>query len=346
MRNRTRVGSGQEDLFLELVRGRLREFGIAVEVEREASALAPDGGVDAVVALSRGDASAAYSVQVKSPMTLTSVARGRVLGSRPLLVVGDQITKRSADAFREADIQFVDTLGNAFITFDGVYVDVRGRAEPAAPGQVTRGRESANMFSRGRSQVILALLAWPELVEASRREVAKAAGTSLGQAHEVLTRLGEAGFLLSHARKLIRSDVLLDLWSAAYPAGLGPRLEIAGFIGDPARSLKSDRPLYLSGESAEGLDIVRPASLTVYVDSMDSKLAIANRWSTDPERVRNVFVRRKFWTSPRPESEEFTAGIGNAPWPLVYADLLAAGDARLDEVAATWRSDRAGPGSG
>jgi hypothetical protein len=136
---------------------------------------------------------------------------------------------------------------------------------------------------------------------------------------------------------------LLDFWTAAYPAGLGRRLEIAQYFGDPSKPVRSERPFCLSGESADGVDIAHPATLTVYLDGADPKLPILNRWSRNPDRRPNVFVRRKFWISPRPHEEDPAITAQNAPWPLVYADLVATGDARLGEVARTWRTRSARP---
>ncbi|WP_433372994.1 type IV toxin-antitoxin system AbiEi family antitoxin [Actinoplanes sp. CA-142083] len=345
MQNRTQLGSDGTERLLQPARERLRELGITLE--EVSPAPESDRGVDTLVVLSRGGNTAAYSVQVKVPMTLTSVARERSTGPHPLLVVGDRISRRSADAFRDANIQFIDALGNAFIVFGNVYVDVRGRTDSAdqadAYSHRSSARQSVNLFSRGRAQVILALLSWPELAGERRREIANAAGTSVGQTHEVLGQLEKAGFLLATSRELDRFDELLDLWTAAYSTGLGPRLAVAQFHGDPGRPIKSDRAVFLSGETAEGVDIARPATVTVYLDSFDLKLAAANRWSANPDRVRNVSVRHKFWVSPRPAEEDPATKPRNAPWPLVYADLMATGDARLAEVARTWRADHARP---
>jgi hypothetical protein len=191
--------------------------------------------------------------------------------------------------------------------------------------------------------VILALLTWPELAAGRVREIAKAAGTSVGQAHDALTRLEQAGFLMPATRRLLRSGQLLDYWTAAYPAGLGRRLEIASYHGDAARPIISEQPVYLSSESAEDVDIARPATLTVYIDAPDPKLPIMNRGSASPDHVPNVFVRHKFWFSPRTDEEDPAPSPRKAPWPLVYADVLATGDARLGEVARKWRARRAQP---
>ncbi|KUL36790.1 hypothetical protein ADL15_13030 [Actinoplanes awajinensis subsp. mycoplanecinus] len=282
-------------------------------------------------------------------MTLASAARiEQPAGSPPMLLVGRQINSRSAAAFRDAQIQFIDTLGNAYLSFGEVLIDVRGRTAPVGEQQPpvpagTGQRRPANLFSPGRAQVILALLAWPELVGEKVRQVASTAGVSVGQAHDALGQLTEAGFLVPGSWGPVRFEELLDYWTAAYPTGLGRRLEAARFHGDPARPISSERPVYLSGESAQGLDIARPSTLTVYLASVDSRLPVANRWSTNPDRARNVFVRRKFWVSPRPDEEDPAVPTQNAPWPLVYADLLATGDARLAEVARTWKAGRVRP---
>ncbi|BEL11271.1 type IV toxin-antitoxin system AbiEi family antitoxin [Actinoplanes sichuanensis] len=338
--------SGEVERLLEPAREHLRQFGISLAIT--SSSIDPDGRANAVIELSRGGATSTYVVGIARSMTLTSLAQGMPSGDRPLLVVGDRISRRSAEAFREANVQFLDALGNAYITFDGVLIDVRGRAASADEQSPSRSdlavSRPSNLFSRVRAQVILALLAWPDLAGQRQRDIAAAAGTSLGQTHDVLTRLGEAGYLAGSAVSPARFGELLDLWTAAYPTGLGPHLQVARFSGDPSRPFVREQAAYLSGEAAEGVDIVRPATLTVYVDSWDPKLAIANRWTRNPDRVDNIFVRRKFWTSPRSTEELSAAKAGNAPWPLVYADLMAAGDARLVQVARTWRDDHAGSG--
>jgi hypothetical protein len=281
-------------------------------------------------------------------MTLSSVTHGALPASPyPLLIIGNRISRRSAAAFRHAGIQFVDALGNASITFDSVLIEVQGRTEPAdqvhpSNERVTRPRQPTNIFSLRRSQVILALLTWPELLTAKVRGIANAAGVSVGQAHDALAQLERAGFLTASPRGLDRADELLDYWTAAYPTGLGRRLEIAKYHGNPSSPISSpdpDQPIYVSGESAEGTEIARPATLTVYLDALDPRLPIANRWSSSPDRQPNIFVRHKFWAAPRPHEERpSSANVRNAPWPLVYADLVTAGDARLREVARAWRT--------
>jgi hypothetical protein len=341
------------DHLVEAARERLGEYGIDLAIESREPRGRPrqaNAGGHAVATLSRADARARYAALLTESMTLSSLARGATpRPPYPLLIIGRRITQRSAASFRDAGIQFVDTRGNAFIEFDGVLVDVRGRVEP--PGRVPESsdraihpHQPANIFSSRRSQVILALLAWPELAAGKVREIAYAASVSVGQAHDALSQLQRSGFLDPTSKRLDRTDELLDYWTAAYPTGLARRLEIATYYGDPSRPIgRPDReqPIYLSSESAKGVDIARPTTLTIYVEDLDPKLPIINRWSSSPEQIRNVFVRHKFWVSPRPREERPSTKGHNAPWPLVYADLIAAGDARLGEVAKAWRAHHA-----
>ncbi|GAA2641647.1 type IV toxin-antitoxin system AbiEi family antitoxin [Paractinoplanes durhamensis] len=135
-------------------------------------------------------------------------------------------------------------MGNAFILFDGVRIEVQGRTAPTKhtakdnPPAAPPTRRT-NLFSSGRSRVIFALLAWPELAGGKIREIATAAGIPVGQAHDALTRLEEAGYLIRASRAMTREDDLLDFWAAAYPAGLGRRLEIARYHGDPVKPINS-----------------------------------------------------------------------------------------------------------
>ncbi|QSE77694.1 type IV toxin-antitoxin system AbiEi family antitoxin [Rhodococcus koreensis] len=358
---------------LDAAQERLSEFGIALEVDAGESrnltwhtGATGDVGIDAVATLTAQGASARYALVAKTAMTLTSIAHLPASAiPYPLLVVGSRISERSAAAFREADIQYVDALGNAYVKFSGVFVEVRGRTPSTLDSRPehTRAklthsslqekapppRTSSNLFSPRRSQVALALLAWPRLAKAKIRDMARVAGVSTGQAHDALSMLEHAGFLRGTPPRLHRFPELLDYWTTAYPSGLGRKITLGTFYAESPetiRPLDPNQAIYFSGESAQGVDVVRPTTFTLYVDTFDKRMAVINRWRPLPDRAPNIIVRQKFWTDPAPSvwdntrlpvDENTPAGQRNAPWPLVYADLLAFEDARLAEVAKTWR---------
>jgi hypothetical protein len=309
-----------------------------------------------------GDSHAMVRVVLAAPMTLTALARVGIddqqLHSPHLrtFVVGRHVHERSADAFRDMGIAYADTVGNAYIRFGSVVLDVRGRRpsnperrserfDPDAPGP-----HSSNLFSTGRAQVIATLLTWPRLAMKPVREIARVAGVSTGQAYSALTLLEQTGYLADRRLRADRIDELVDLWTAAYPRGLGQKLAVASYasaggIHDFRQEILSGTSdgvnidvFALSGESVPGLGLKRPRSVTVYTRDWTPRQAIRHRWraaSTTAEA--DIHVRRQFWT-PHTDGKDSAANDPVAPWPIVYADLMAAGDERLAAVATEWRN--------
>lgn len=284
--------------------------------------------------LSRGHSEQEYAVFVRASFAQTDAAWIAAERS-PTLVLAGFVSPRTADALRRASVQYLDTAGNAWIEFGDVLIDVRGRPRPK---NIEPAPATGNLFSTARAQVIFALLAWPELWQAPHRDVARAAGVSVGQAHNTRQLLSEAGYTRG-PRQTGQPD-LLDLWAAAYPTGLAAKLARATYNGaiDHVKPARDDSLLYVSGESA-ATDLLRPATLTLYVPELDARLPIVNRWRSDGPA--NIEVRHAFWHAP----DANKPGVHTAPWPLVYADLATSDDPRIRQAAQTWRLSHAGPDS-
>jgi hypothetical protein len=314
------------DAMLAPFASRLKEFGIDVRF----SSIKPTAHQRGKARLTRRGCAQNYTLFYGRSVTFADLARAGD-AELPTLVLTAYVSARTADAFRRAGVQYLDAAGNAWITFGDVLVDVRGR--PRTDDDVPPRRVAGNLFSAGRAQVVFVLLAWPELWHARRRDVAHAAGVSLGQAHKALTLLAEAGYSGDEIRP--GQTPLLELWAAAFPTGLAIKLTLATFHGDvdDLKMVTADDVAYLSGEKAAG-DLLRPATLTLYVRTLDSRLPIVNRWRTD--RQPNIVVRRAFWRAPHQEGTG--AGLAVAPWPLVYADLLASDNPRVRDTATEWRN--------
>jgi len=323
------------DELLARFAARLSDLGVTAGV---GSALPAGPGAQATtVRLTRGTSTRAYRLLYGPVVSLADA--GLASGVEPpTLVFTSFMTPRSAAAFRRAEVQYLDLVGNAWVQFDGVLLDVRGRPRPDDL-PVPAHKPAGNLFSTARAQVAFALLAWPALWEATRRDLAHAAGVSLGQAHNALALLTEAGYRRDPARP--EQTELLDLWAAAFPTGLATKLTLAQYRGQigPAGDVQSNDPVFVSGESAAE-ELLRPASLTLYVQELDPRLPVVNKWRSDGPA--NIVVRRKFWHAPN-DSDGALAGVRPAPWPLVYADLVTSDDPRVRSVARQWRDHFAGP---
>jgi hypothetical protein len=278
------------------------------------------------VRLCRGRSVADYDLRCGSSLRIADLAAGP--SSSSLLVFTDYVSPRTADAFRRAGVQYVDMAGNAWLHFGDVLVDVSGkRRTVSTPVSGTAG----NLFSTRRAQVVFALLTWPWLWRATRRQLAHAAGVSVGQAQStwlLLDRAGYGGQDLSAAK-----PGLLELWAAAFPTGLGSAATLGRFYGsaDQVKVASPLETLYLSGEAAS--PDLRPASVVVYAAALGAELPTVNRWRTDVPP--NITVRKAFWNDPN----NTLSGVLPAPWPLVYADLLASDDPRVRAVAQKWKDD-------
>lgn len=293
------------------------------------------------VTLLHAQGRASFQLGYSNTLTASSMqwAKPIYLAHQRILLVGPRVTERSAEIFRTLGINYIDASGNAFITFDGVHIDVRGRrpspdeaAKEAIP-RATRG--GVNLFSTKRSQVIFALLIWEELLTGPVRELARTSGVSLGQAQDTLELLEQYGFL-DDSRRLSRRERerLIDQWTASYPAGLGTRNRTGLFSGDFSQLRPTGEAVYVSGEAAVQ-SLRHPETIVLYTDTFPETLIRTHRWRRNAENP-NIFLRRQFWTPPNFED----AGVHEAPWLLVYADLLASNDSRQAEVAQYLRENQ------
>src|SRR5664279_1076178 len=236
------------DELLARFAARLSDLGVTARVG--SAVPAGSGHQTTTVRLTRGTSTRAYRLLYGPTVSLADA--GLASGVEPpTLVFTSFIAPRSAEAFRRAGVQYLDMVGNAWVEFDGVLLDVRGRPRPddlAVPAQKPAG----NLFSTARAQVAFALLAWPPLWEATRRDLAHAAGVSLGQAHNALALLTEAGYRRDRPRP--GQTELLDLWAAAFPTGLATKLTLARYRGQigPASGVHCDDPVFPSAPTTLG----------------------------------------------------------------------------------------------
>ncbi|MGI8392756.1 type IV toxin-antitoxin system AbiEi family antitoxin [Leucobacter sp. W1038] len=326
-----------EQLARELAE-RFDEFGLRFLEPIDLTEISPRETVP--VTLSHEQGRAAYRVGYADTLIVSSLdwAKPHFLGNERLLLLGPRVTERSAEMFRQLGINYLDAAGNAFITFDGVRIDVRGR-RPQAPvlaglPRLTRG--GVNLFSAKRSQVIFAILSWPELLESPIREIARTAGVSLGQAQETLELLTQYGFL-DDRRQLVRSqrDRLIDQWATAFPTSLGVEAKTGRFSGQWQGFEPGGTMVFVSGEAAVP-GLLRPETVVLYTDEFPTELIRANRWRRN-EAQPNIFLRRQFWQSPDAPTGP---GVHEAPWLLVYADLLASNDSRQRDAAEQFREQQ------
>ena len=290
------------------------------------------GTADATVRLTYGDIAIDYEVEAKRHLRTGMLGQAlhqlaRFQGNK--LLITDYITPPMADELRERGAEFIDTAGNAYLNQPPLLVWVKGQrpAEPLWPKE-TGGRA----FQTTGLQVLFTLLCKPEAVNLPYREIAALAGVAHGTVGWVMPELPKLGFMITINKKhrLVDGERLLKQWIDAYIRKLRPKLLLGRYAADTldwAVTLDAEKyGLLLGGEPAayQMNKHLRPGKVTFYGEKINPKLLIDQKLR--PDRNGNVEILKQFWTFE-------AATLGRVPDILIYADLLATGDARCLETA-------------
>lgn len=264
------------------------------------------------------------------------------------MLVADYVNPNMADRLKAANVQFIDTLGNAYVKVPPGYFFIKGHRQPA--GQTARNTTNRAFETTGL-KVVFAFLCNPGLVNAPYRKIANIAGVSLGTVGWVVAGLKDAGFLIDRGtekgRRLTNLQKLLDRWAEAYPERLKPKLAVGEFIAkDPNWWKPLDIKTYdacWGGEVAASMytGYLQPQVATVYLPKdAGNKLLADAQLRKITERTGNeaglVEIYRPFWPWQQPENMELPNDAlrpGLVHPVLVYADLLMTGDTRNLETA-------------
>ncbi|WP_293947632.1 type IV toxin-antitoxin system AbiEi family antitoxin [Sneathiella sp.] len=143
-----------------------------------------------------------------------------VEGNATPIFVAPYLSPDSQELCREHGVGFMDLQGNAYITFEGVFIErLVGRAPPAEK------RELKSLFKPKAAQVLLVMLRDPE--RAWRvAELAEAAEVSLGHVSNVRAALLDREWAQadSDGMFLAEPDSLLDAWQEDYEPPAGKKL--------------------------------------------------------------------------------------------------------------------------
>ena len=331
-----------------IVRGHGLEWNL-LEVEPERKGRR----ADAYVEISNGRQKLRLVVEIKAHLRAGQV--GAILAQfhqfdRPGLLITDDVNPQLAEELRRQRVFFVDTAGNLFLQGQGLLIWVAGRRDTQ---RVQVARETRRAFQATGLRVIFALLCNPELIKENYRKLATTADVALGTIQWVMRDLHEEGYLIREGRtkrRLVDLDKLLDEWALGYARDLKNRLLLGRFetgAFDQWRriELRPYRAVW-GGEPAAALitRYLKPQTLTIWVDMVPPRLLA--EMGLRPAAKGPVQILTRFW------KPEVLGDLGNvplidhhlehadvAPPVLVYAELLAIGDARTVETAMKLRNE-------
>ena len=321
-----------EDELLQAGLEVLNRHGVRATVAR-----APLTGEGGVVRLKLGRQAVRLHLLIEpwlTPATLGHVA-ARLPGIDPrALLLTNYVTPHMAEQLRELGINFVDAAGNAYLEQKPVLVWVVGRK----PLTTVRPPRTGRAFQPGGLKLLFALLCAPDLVARPTRAIAAQAAVANGTVGIVLRELREDGFLVElrqrRGKRTLRNlRGLLEQWTHAYARTLRPQLVIGRYRAPEPDWWRNVNPReyggVFGGEPAEALltgTLVRPGIVTMYLPEPFGRFILGNRLVNAPDGT--VEIRKKFWPFEYPWEHPTLA-----PPVLIYADLLATGDARCLEAA-------------
>jgi hypothetical protein len=305
----------------------LKRLGVNAGVERWTTKVNPDAGI-AFQLEGKTVRYTAMTMRGLRPATLGTVVQQIQLMGETTLLIADYVTPQLADTLRNHGIAFIDTAGNAYINNPPVFIWVKGERP------VTRAtlQPTGRVFQTGGLQVIFALLCNPELVDRPYREIARLADVAHGTVGWVMAELPKLGFLaeVNKKRRLLQPERFLHQWVEAYARTLRPKLILCRYKAETLNWWKTVNPakygFTMGGEGAAArlTHHLRPGTLTFFGQNPEPRFLLDQHLKTDP--AGEVEILRQFWQF------ENTKPV-LAPTLLVYADLLAIGDARCLETA-------------
>ena len=274
------------------------------------------------------------------------------------VLVLDRVRTDEAKAFKNRRINFLDTLGNAYLRGPNFLLWVTGRKRPqrAPPDELAYqeaacGQQPADQpvlanraFEPKGMQVVFVLLCRPDTVALPYRELAGLADVAHGTVGHVINDLEALGYV-AHGpaaqgrkrgpRRLVNHAGLLDEWARIFAKTVRHRYLIGRYRGVPLDDLGThqwaDYGAKIGGEFAADAitHYLQPETLTLYIDGDRPGAPLLRDLRLQPDPDGPIEILRKFWKFDMADPDQRQL----APLPLVYADLLAIGGTRCLETA-------------
>ncbi|HMQ66529.1 MAG TPA: type IV toxin-antitoxin system AbiEi family antitoxin [Arachnia sp.] len=311
------------DLLTEAIAEVLRELGVETEGEPVLVATVPTR---------RGPVRAEVDLKRRS-QPLSPAEAARWLDSRPAdaILALPAIPRARGDQYRALGVNYVDSGGNAFLSFPGFRVQIEGRKPRVTLESGTRARPAST--SPAGLKVAFVLLVARGSIAASHERLAALAQVSKGTVTNVLADLRLRGHVFGEAEKrvLIDEDRLAKDWVDGYVRDLRPRLRELEVRGPGAawwiRHWRDAAAGVIGGGAALaelGADL-RPDRAVVYGLPPWQEIRREARLSRDGEA--SVVLRERFWSGDLLGEARFVPPL------LAYADALTDADPREVDAA-------------
>ncbi len=152
------------------------------------------------------------------------VARARARAGAGVLLVAPYVPPAIGETLAEADVNYVDEVGNYRLAIGENYLAMKEGRKPARRPPGVQGTRLAGY------KVIFTLLARPDYLALPVRELAVKAGVGKTAAADAVNRLAAQGLVGKGAhRQVLDQRELMDRWLAGYVTYVRPRLFLGAY---------------------------------------------------------------------------------------------------------------------
>lgn len=293
-------------------------------------------GVDALVTIQFAQAEHNFKIELKGEVRENHVINIiEQFGKKKdqWLLVARYIPLPIKDNFKGLGINYLELSGNCYINVGGVFIYV-------ADQKVTPVREIpvGKLWKATGLKFLMAIISDPNLIQASYREIALAAGIAFGSIGPLLEELHAGGYILDQTT-LVNREKLIVRWAEVYHATLQPKQYSGRFrFVTPQHAKNWDKinnPEIIWGGEAGGAILTRhltPEKFIIYSNKPGNELL--KLLGIVPDELGNITIFQKFWGNIiNSKMIDITKNATPAPPLLVYADLINDMDSRNHEVA-------------
>ncbi len=254
----------------------------------------------------------------------------------PTMVISPIIYSKIALKLADMNVNYLDSLGNAYINEKTIYLQ-HGGQKPKAGSATAKGR----LFGESGLKLLFALLQDEEAVNFRYRELAKIVAISPASVTILFKEMLKYGYLFENydgSKRLLKRRELLQRWIEGYQENLRPKLMIGRYQTFKKDLVRNFAELQIGdwqgnwgGEPAAALytKYLVPQVLTMYVPA-DEKCWMKKMSLIPVDANQDLEVFSYFWDKDHPL---FKVKPNLVPPLIVYAELMATEDSRNQETA-------------
>lgn len=315
-----------------------------IQVKASSALQDNDLAIDGKLILHTPYQSVDYAYQMKLRTTsktvgviINQIKASKVPPEQHLVLLTQYLPEAAIEQMLEHQIEFIDSVGNMYLNSPAAYVLIRGKRPPK------EDKHNLAAFSVTGLKLVFCILQSPKVLKTTVREMAAAAGISIGSVSRIIQSLDQNVYLQWQRDGSFRIkdyDRLLQRWQIGYAEKLRPKLLLGTYaptgdrrFSDVAEAIlaQAKQERYLIGGELGGeiaTDYLRPTTAALYVPENHRKIATQLRLK--PSSNGDITFFKTFGTQMEWKADQDTPLVDPL---LIQAELLLDQSDRLCETA-------------